>query len=164
MTDVEHRYETYDQELLAIVESFKQWRHYLEGSRTPVEVYSDHDNLRHFMTTKRLNGRQIRWALALGAFDFEIKYHPGKTNPADAPSRRPDYALGMESGIEDLLPTFHMKMCGDYMKALASWVRTESATDAAMGRTVSTCMVIVDQQKGGENPTDLYSGETPERS
>lgn len=33
-----------DQELLAIVEAFKHWRHYLEGSRYPIEVLTDHNN------------------------------------------------------------------------------------------------------------------------
>ena len=32
MTPAERNYDTHDQELLAIVKSFKQWRHYLEGS------------------------------------------------------------------------------------------------------------------------------------
>ena len=59
MTDVEHQYETYDHELLAIVECFKHWHHYLEGSWYPVVVYSDHDNLCYFMTTKHLNSRQV---------------------------------------------------------------------------------------------------------
>ena len=110
MTDVECRYETYDHELLAIVECFKHWHHYLEGSWYPIDVYSDHNNLRYFMTTKHLNSRQVWWALALSPFDFEIRYTPGKTNPADALSRHPDYAPEMEQGIGDLLPTFHNKM------------------------------------------------------
>ena len=110
MTDVEYRYETYDHELLAIVECFKHWHHYLEGSQYPVDVYSDHNNLRYFMTTKHLNSRQVQWALALSPFDFEIRYTLGKMNPADVPSRRPDYAPETEQGIGDLLPTFHNKM------------------------------------------------------
>jgi len=110
---VERRYETYDQELLAIVECFKQWRHYLEGSRYPIVVLTDHNNLRYFMTTKQLNGRQIRWAMNLSTFDFEITYRPGATNPADAPSRRPDYNTPVEPGLHDLLPTFQNKMRGN---------------------------------------------------
>src|SRR4029077_17086945 len=43
------------------------------------------------MTTKELNGRQARWAERLSAFDFVIQHRPGSRNPADAPSRRPDY-------------------------------------------------------------------------
>ena len=57
MQPAELNYETHDAELLAIVEAFKQWRHYLEGSRYPVTVLSDHANLRAFMTTKELSRR-----------------------------------------------------------------------------------------------------------
>jgi hypothetical protein len=104
----EANYETYDSEMLAIVAAFKQWRHYLEGSRYPVTVLSDHANLRFFMTTKELNGRQTRWAEKLSAFDFIIEHRPGKNNPADAPSRRPDYAQEFEK--RTLLPTLQEKL------------------------------------------------------
>ena len=87
MTSAERNYDTHDQELLAIVKSFKQWRHYLEGSRHPIMVLVDHANLRYFMTTKELSRRQVRWAERLAAFDFEIQYRKGSMNPADRPSR-----------------------------------------------------------------------------
>ena len=74
MIQAEQGYETHDAELLAIVMAFKQWRHYLEGSQYPIEVITDHNNLKYFMTTKELNGRQARWALRLAAFDFMIQY------------------------------------------------------------------------------------------
>lgn len=41
----EQRYDTHGQELLAIMECFCEWRHYLEGSRDPIKVQSDHNNL-----------------------------------------------------------------------------------------------------------------------
>ncbi|QSS51625.1 hypothetical protein I7I53_06992 [Histoplasma capsulatum var. duboisii H88] len=91
LTETERHYQTYDLEMLPIVEAFRQWRHYLHGSRYPIVVLSDHANLRRFMTTKQLNGRQVRWMEMLSAFDFEIEHRPGKNNPADAPSRRPDF-------------------------------------------------------------------------
>ena len=105
----EVRYSTPDKELFAIVSAFKQWRHYLEGSLTPVEVLTDHQNLRSFMALPRLNGRQARWCMFLAPFDFEIRYRSGKRNPADAPSRRPDY--GGNSDLEDgYLPTLKAKV------------------------------------------------------
>ncbi len=45
MIPVETRYETHDQELLAIVEAFKTWRHDLEGCKYEVLVLTDHNNL-----------------------------------------------------------------------------------------------------------------------
>ena len=88
----ETRYSTSDKELLAIVDSFKHWRHYLEGSPFEVQVYSDHANLRNFKTTKELNNRQLRWSDELASFSFKITHKAGKLNAnADALSRRPDY-------------------------------------------------------------------------
>jgi len=88
----ETRYSTPDQEMLAMVSTFKHWRHYLEGAAFSVEVLSNHLNLQTFMKQPRLNGLQARWCIALAPYDFVIKHQPGKRNPADAPSRRPDYA------------------------------------------------------------------------
>ncbi|KFY19162.1 hypothetical protein V493_08103, partial [Pseudogymnoascus sp. VKM F-4281 (FW-2241)] len=100
----ELNYETHDQELLAIVRSFEQWRHYFEGSQYPIEVLTDHNNLKYFMETTALTRRQARWAQALSAYDFYIAYRAGKTNPADGPSRRPDYEV--EKGSQNMmLPT-----------------------------------------------------------
>lgn len=91
MKGAELHYKTHDQELMAIVESFKHWRHYLEGAPQTVRVLSDHNNLRGFMSQVSLNGRQARWAMTLAAYDFVIEHRPGSKNPADGPSRRPDY-------------------------------------------------------------------------
>ena len=60
MIPAETRYETHNDKLLAIVETFKTWKHYLEGSRQEVLVLTDHNNLRRFMDTKSLSSRQVR--------------------------------------------------------------------------------------------------------
>ena len=78
--------------MMAIVESFKHWRHYLEGSRYEITVLLDHNNLQGFIKQNYLNGRQARECMYLAGFDFVIRHQPGKRNPADGPSRRPDYA------------------------------------------------------------------------
>ena len=41
----ETQYKTHNAELLAIVEAFKIWRHYLEGCKHEVLVLTDHNNL-----------------------------------------------------------------------------------------------------------------------
>ena len=87
----ETRYDVHDKELLAIIESFKHWRHYCEGSRYKIKVLIDYHNLKRFMSTTRLNSRQIRWAQELSRYDFAIEYRQGKHNPADPLSRIPDY-------------------------------------------------------------------------
>ena len=55
----ETRYETHNGELLAIVEAFKTWRHYLEGCKHKVFILTNHNNLRCFMETKSLSFCQV---------------------------------------------------------------------------------------------------------
>jgi hypothetical protein len=109
LDETEIRYETHDKELLAIVAAFKHWRHYLEGSTHPIKVRTDHLNLRPFMTTKELTRRQARWAETLAAYDFVIEHCPGRSNPADAPSRRPDYEANKAVDYQ-ALPTLQTKL------------------------------------------------------
>jgi len=52
---IEINYDVHNKELLAIVEVFKKWQHYLEGIAVPVEVYMDHKNLTYFLETKTLS-------------------------------------------------------------------------------------------------------------
>src|SRR5882724_1689366 len=78
--------------MLAIVNSMKEWHYDLEGTKEKITIFTDHENLQHFMTTKVLSRQQVRWAEELLYFDFIIIYHPGtKNGKADALSRRPDY-------------------------------------------------------------------------
>ncbi|KAF5230292.1 hypothetical protein FAUST_9880 [Fusarium austroamericanum] len=109
-----------DHELFAIVESFKHWRHYLEGALHKIEVLSDHLNLQAFMKTPKLNGRQARWCLYLTPYDFIIKHRPGKTNPADPPSRRPEYE-GETPEYQELLPGLESKLAQVQAITRAQW-------------------------------------------
>jgi hypothetical protein len=85
----------------------RHWRHYLEGSRHPVQVLSDHKNLEPFMTTKVLNRRQARWAELLASYDFVLVHIRGVANPADGPSRRPDYAQNVPLPSGSLIPPLY---------------------------------------------------------
>jgi len=88
----EINYKIHDKELLAIVDGFKHWRRYCEGAEHQIQVFSDHQNLEYFTTTKVLNRRQARWAQELAGIDFRIYYRPGSQNgKPDAFSRRSEY-------------------------------------------------------------------------
>ena len=76
------RYETHDTELLAIIEAFKNWRHYLEGCQYEVLVLTDYNNLRRFIDTKNLSSRQVCWAQELSRYHFRINYCQCKANGA----------------------------------------------------------------------------------
>jgi len=94
-------YEIHDKELLAIVDGFKHWRRYCEGAEHQIQVFSDHQNLEYFTTTKVLNRRQARWAQELTGIDFRIYYRPGSQNgKPDALSRRSEYRPE-KGGIEN---------------------------------------------------------------
>jgi hypothetical protein len=54
----EQNYDTYDRVLLAIVETMKQWRHYLEGANHKVLIQCDHKNFEYFQTSNVLSRRQ----------------------------------------------------------------------------------------------------------
>ena len=100
MIPAETRYETHNGELLAIVEAFKTWRHYLEGCKHKVLVLTDHNNLRQFMDTKSLSSRQVRWAQELSRYHFRIDYRQGKANEAaDALSCFPQRSLDEEEKL-----------------------------------------------------------------
>jgi len=104
----EINYDVHDKELLAIVESFKKWRHYLEGVATPVEVYTDHKNLTYFSETKTLSRRLARWSEFLSQFNLSISFQPGRLGKKpDALTRRWD-VYGEESSREppDQRPVF----------------------------------------------------------
>jgi len=71
-------YDVHDKELLAIFEAFKIWRHYLEGSTSPINVVTDHKNLEYFSTTKILTCQQARWSEYLSQFNLVIHFCPGR--------------------------------------------------------------------------------------
>ena len=43
-------------------------------------VKTDYKNLTGFLTTKKLNKRQVRWVKTLTEYHFEIKYTKGSNN------------------------------------------------------------------------------------
>jgi hypothetical protein len=52
---MEWNYEIYNRELFGIIRASEAWRHYLQGSRHPVTILSDHKNLTYFRTAQKLN-------------------------------------------------------------------------------------------------------------
>jgi len=103
LSPVERNYEIHDKEMLAIIQALEEWRHFLEGARHLVEIWTDHKNLEYFMTAKKLNRRQAWWSLYLARFDFKLVHRPGRSmGKPDALSRRPDHSKGA-SDNEDVI-------------------------------------------------------------
>lgn len=92
-TPPERNYDTHDKELLAIIRSLEYWRILLEGTDTPITIFTDHRNLEYWQQSRNFNRRHARWHLILASYNFQIHYRPGKQSAKpDALSRREDYA------------------------------------------------------------------------
>jgi RNase H-like domain found in reverse transcriptase len=76
-SDSELNYDMHDKELMAIYEAFKAWRHYLKGTKVPIDVITDHKNPEYFCTTRILSRRQARWSTFLFRFNMVIRFCPG---------------------------------------------------------------------------------------
>src|SRR6266700_2430793 len=105
---LKRNYMIHDKEMLAIVRSLQEWRHFLEGAEHQVEIWTDHKNLEYFASAKQLNRRQARWSLYLTRFDYQLHHRPGKSmGKPDTLSRRADHGTGAgdNSNIVLLAPT-----------------------------------------------------------
>jgi len=94
LNPAEKNYPTQDKEMLAIIHALKKWRPYVFGR--PVDVYTDHNSLKYFLSQTNPLPRQARYVEYLQTFgkDLNICYIKGKSNVvADALSRRPDLSI-----------------------------------------------------------------------
>jgi len=114
LNDVERNYDVHDKEMLGIIRALEAWRHYLEGAKHEIDIWTDHQNLKYFMTAKKLNRRQARWALFLSRFNFHLTHKAGTLmKKADALSRRPDHKKGVENDNSNmtLLKPKYFRIC-----------------------------------------------------
>ena len=85
MSKEECNYEIYDREMLGLIHTLEDWRHFLEG--ISFEVIMDHKNMEWWATMRDLNRQQAWWSLYLSCFDFKITYRKGESMQADTLSR-----------------------------------------------------------------------------
>jgi len=156
----EQNYDKYDREHLAIVETMKQWRHYLEGANHKVLIRCDHKNLEYFQTSKVLSRRQARWAEILSSYDCTIQHLAGKKTPGDGQSRQPDYEDGYERPTTRLLATVAVTTIepyNDLLPAIPEAQALDSLATDVKHRIVHTTLVgHPDQSKAGvlDRPTE----------
>ncbi|XP_032882245.1 uncharacterized protein LOC116976461, partial [Amblyraja radiata] len=58
LSPAERNYDVGNRELLAVKTALEEWRHWLEGTKQPFLVWTDHKNLEYIKSAKRLNSRQ----------------------------------------------------------------------------------------------------------
>jgi len=91
LTDTQRRYPVTEQELLAIVETLKYFKHMLLGHQ--IIVKTDHKNLTHPAST-HTSDRVLRQRLLLEEYGADLQYIQGERNiVADALSRLPSQEL-----------------------------------------------------------------------
>ncbi|KAI3364400.1 hypothetical protein L3Q82_010825 [Scortum barcoo] len=90
LSPAEKNYDIGNQELLAVKLALEEWRHWLEGSKQPFLVWTDHKNLEYNSIRQETElSRQARWSLFLTRFNFTLSYRPGSRNvKPDALSRQ----------------------------------------------------------------------------
>jgi RNase H-like domain found in reverse transcriptase/Reverse transcriptase (RNA-dependent DNA polymerase)/Integrase zinc binding domain/Chromo (CHRromatin Organisation MOdifier) domain len=97
-TETERNYDVYDRELLAIMKAITHWRPYLIWMKEPFKIFTDHANLLHWKSPRKLNRRTARWHGELQDYNFTLHHVPGKNHTAaDALSRPP----GADTGKDD---------------------------------------------------------------
>jgi len=57
LNKAERNYKIHGKEMLAIVRCLDEWKHLLEGAQNKFEIWSDHKNLKYFMSSQKLNQR-----------------------------------------------------------------------------------------------------------
>jgi len=132
-------------ECLALVKSIAHFRKFINAT-LPLLALTDNIAVSFLRTLKHDSSKLYRWSLLLSEFDLLIKHIPGKSNPADAPSRASfltdsDFhsspRLNAPSGDEDLTHDeawnlgLHQTIAAPRIAAIT---RRRAALEASKGR------------------------------
>lgn len=121
----ERNHSSVEKEAYAIVESIRQWRHYLLGvhfqlltdQRSVAFIY---DRNHH---GKIKNDKIQRWKLELSCFSYDVVYRPGRENAgADALSRL--YSCSIASGTN--LKELHANLCHPGVTRMMHFIRSKN--------------------------------------
>jgi hypothetical protein len=97
-TEMEHNYDIYEWELLVIIKAISHWRPYLIWTKEPFTILTDHVNLLHRKSPRKLNHRMACWHGELQDYNFKLQHIPGKLHTmVDALSR----PTGADEGKDD---------------------------------------------------------------
>ena len=100
LNDVEWNYHTTDLEMAAIIFALKEWCQYLLDAKHPFMILTDHKNLEYFTKPQDLSRQQACWNQILQEYHYIIQHCPGKTNPANPLSWRPDFEKGVKDNTQ----------------------------------------------------------------
>ena len=60
VSNTEGNYKIHNKEILAVVRCLETWKHFLKGTTTKFEIWTNYKNLEYFMKVQKLNRRQAR--------------------------------------------------------------------------------------------------------
>ena len=87
-TKYQRNYSVIEKETLSLILSLEFFNVYLESSKYPILVYTDHNPLTFINRMKNKNQRLMRWSILIQSYNLEVKHIDGKNNViADALSR-----------------------------------------------------------------------------
>jgi hypothetical protein len=81
-TKTECNYNIYERELLAIMKAITHWRPYLIWTKESFTILTDHMNLLHWKSPRKLNRRTAQWHGKLQDYNFKLQHIPGKLHTA----------------------------------------------------------------------------------
>ena len=135
ISKAEQRYPVHKLEFLALKWAITSKFHdYLYG--TKFEVFTDNNPMTYVMQKAKLDAASHRWVAALEAYDFQIKYRPGKMNgDADGLSRIPQHK-----------DDNYCEVSTDCLKALClSQIPTSYVTSLSLSTAVPTGLDLYDE-------------------
>ena len=88
LSPAERNYTASERETVAVIYALQTWRMYLFKH---FDLFTDNMGVVYLRTKPNLTRREARWVELLADYDFTCHHQSGKTNVADALSRRPDY-------------------------------------------------------------------------
>jgi hypothetical protein len=97
-TETERNYDIYNRELLAIMKAITHWRPYLIWTNKPFTILTDHANLLHWKSPRKLNRLTAHWHGKLQNYNFKLQHVPRKSHMAADTLSRP---LGADEGKDD---------------------------------------------------------------
>lgn len=155
---VKETYDTHDWELLAIMAIIEQWQHYLEGANYKIFIRCHLKHLEYFQISKVLCIGRDRLSAPLSAYDFVIEYHEGSVSPANGQSRQPNYEIGYDSPVAELLATVSVEPCNDLIPPI---ITTQASDPFAVNISVNPAdRPIADgtDTAGDENQWKIIAG------
>jgi RNase H-like domain found in reverse transcriptase/Reverse transcriptase (RNA-dependent DNA polymerase) len=81
-TETEHNYDIYKWELLAIIKAISHWQPYLIWTKEHFTILTDHANLLHWKSPRKLNHQTVCWHGELQDYNFTLQHVPGKLHTA----------------------------------------------------------------------------------